>query len=248
VVFVPCYDNSVAGKYSAGGAFAYVNWANPSDAILPNNLGQYSTNYLKGRVVSAALYVRNVTPLLNRGGQLISFRTPDSTNAITAITGLNNIAEVMQLKGDGNAFSHDASDGKWKTLHYHKSDPSDYDYQGGSYPQNTAYCMGFLASAPTTSLQTFEYEFVEIIESIGVMDTNAAALYGTTTTTPSIHTQAVEGRIVSHQKKAAYQTLPTLTWVSDAANAVKTTIDESRAAFGAVKGAVSSAMELAAGL
>jgi len=248
-VFSPTYaSNSIAGKYSPGGALAFLDWANASNAYVPTNFtsAQMVASYVKGRVVAAALYIRNVTPLLNRGGQLTLFRQPDGQNVTAATSGYNSYGEINNLKVTGHAFAPDASSGKWSMIEYVKSDPSDYDFHGANYPQNTGYCVGAIAVAPNATPQTYEYEWVQICEFIGGQDSANAQIPGTSPSVASVHVVPVENRIVALQHTTAHQTKDALGKMTGIANTVKTVVDEGKAAFTALKSTATSVMEFAA--
>jgi hypothetical protein len=163
-----------------------------------------------------------------------------------ATSGYNSLAEINNLRAEGNAFSHDATDGKWKKIDYAKTDITDYDFVGADYPTNTGYSVGFIASSPTATPQTYEYEIVEIIECMGCIDNTNAPIPSLTTTPGSLHTQPVEARVVALQKTVSHNLAPVTSQLVAVSNTIKTVVDEGKAVYTAIRGAASSILEFAA--
>lgn len=250
ITVAPCYDNSsTCVEYSQSSATTHDAWTNHSPAtqamctVPAANLG---ASYMGARTVALALYIRNVTPLLNRGGQCIFVRGADGLSMRTALTGFNTLAEINAQRASGNAVSIDASTGRWHSFDYIKTDPTDYDYVHASFPAGTGFCLGAYATAPATSVQTFEWEIVHLCEYIGQFDNNAAVLPGTTPSNAHHMAPAVEARVVRAQTTPEHNLSSPLQKLQSGANFVTEVLNEGRAAYTAVKGAAGSILELAA--
>jgi len=132
-----------------------------------------SQSSLRGRTVAIGLKVRNVTPLMNRGGFCIGVETPGHS----FLTGL----QPNDILGFDQAETCD-SNGSWNSVVFNPIEADELDYYAlTQLPSNSTYavndpstktqlnyCLGFFISAPATSNpQQYEYEITGCYESVG---------------------------------------------------------------------------------
>jgi hypothetical protein len=190
-----CYSGGLtntAGTYTADGIVAttsaYTGNTFPDTPIpLPVGVGAAGTNSpfiptydqqdLQVRVVGAGLRVRNTTPLMQRGGTLIGIEEPNHST----ITGYTT---TQVLTFDQASFCDSVSTG-WCSVVWHPVVPEEYEFHTSAEflpfltPPNTGAALqrgpdllynqvlGFIASAPPSTPQTYEYEAVVIFEAKG---------------------------------------------------------------------------------
>ncbi len=153
------YAGIVLPTYSSGGVtctgsnspFNSAQSANPRD--------------LRTRVVACGLRCRNITPLLNRGGQLWGLESPthDQVDGMTQPQ-LTQFTEMGM--GDVN--------GSWNSVVYHPVDEDENDYfdgaelgTNGAPGQWSGRSLAFMASAPANDPQIYEFEVYGVYEFTG---------------------------------------------------------------------------------
>lgn len=145
-------------------------FAGPNTVFLnsPFLTANYSTNGLNFRSISCGLRVRNITPMLSRCGTLYALRG-NNDNAIPFNPFDQTIAD---LDITGNAWRCDTSGGKWSYVAWSPTDKDQMEYTNNSvsfdYTNSAlmARTIAFVAQAPHTAPQTYEFEIVEHFEVI----------------------------------------------------------------------------------
>jgi len=162
------FTNSVAVTNDAfGGAVAFSNINSPFAS------SEYNAAGIQSRHLSCGLRVRNITPMLSRAGTLYALKSPNDTN-LTAL-GFNSL--IADLDVTGNAWRCDTSGGKWSYLAWCPTDRDQMEFytsdsplsQDGSNIMNRN--LAFVAQAPSTAVQTYEFECVFHFEVVGVAST-----------------------------------------------------------------------------
>lgn len=91
------------------------SFANPIGSLGPNSpylTGAFGVSALKCRVSSCCLRIRNITPMLNRGGTLYALRSADDG----PLPGQDFNITIGELDVTGNSWRCDTSGGKWSYL------------------------------------------------------------------------------------------------------------------------------------
>jgi len=116
---------------------------------------------LSARLVGAGLRVRNVTPMLSRGGSCVGVESPNHIN-LTNYTFANVMAfdEAARITTTRDI---------WSSVVHHPQDDDDFDFLAstGSPGSIQFYYLGFCADAPASSPQTYEYECYAAYEAKG---------------------------------------------------------------------------------
>lgn len=173
------YVNNTVGAadgFGSGGFLASVGH--------PYLFTDFGATTLKGRVIGCALRIRNITPLLNRGGTAYVFRDPDGANLV--VVG-NTVASVQRFASQGCWAPGDTSGG-WSTVVYCKTDPADYDYYESYRPERTSNtCVGAYVTGFAGNAQTYEFEVCNIYELIGTTGAAWGVLPGAAINNDSHH-------------------------------------------------------------
>jgi len=199
-------DNSVAGGggilFSSGG-LAYGDFTNGSNAQTnsPYTPGSFGTGGNACRVNVCQLRVRNITPMLNRGGTLYSLRTPDESS----VTGLSTANAVQNLDPTGLSVRKDTSGQGWQTVTWIPRDRQQCEYNQTRQPVSVVNVaggrsIGFLAFSPGAAfIQTYEWEYISWVEIIASQNTTAYLVHGATVNEPHPDTLRVH-QVVYHLK------------------------------------------------
>lgn len=180
--------NIATATFSPGGAVnhdAFANGAALSSTNSPYIASAFATDNLNVRFNSCSVRVRNITPMLNRGGTLYAVRTtndqplnsPAAGSLNTLISELDTAGYAVRCKTDGSG---------WSTLSWVPTDQDQMEFTTTNVPfskaaSNFMQCnMGFIASAPgITFPQTYEYEWVTHCEIIAA-NNSTEQLHGAT--------------------------------------------------------------------
>lgn len=119
---------------------------------------------ISGRLVAAGLRVRNITPRLYAGGQLIGLESLAHSN----LTGLNISDALLQ----DTCSRLPAGDTAWKSVVWHPQDDDEFDFLGADeFGALQTVILGFGAQAPPvpdgTQAQIYEFEAVACFEALG---------------------------------------------------------------------------------
>lgn len=156
-----------------------VNWTDPTyaglvfantgtgvnNSFLPSPYAFPTTDTsIEGRLVAAGLRIRNVTPLLARGGTCAAGESQNHAD----LSGLNITNFMMMDTTERIQTSGEA----WQSVVYHPNDPSELEYYGletNTAPQFMNFILGFLAIAPsvTNATQLYEWEAYSVVEYKG---------------------------------------------------------------------------------
>jgi len=176
----PCgANNPLAAQmaFSPGGAITNDGFANPQTLFSnsPFLTADFGTALLNFRCISVGLRVRNITPLLSRCGTLYALRG----NNDQSITGQAFNQSIADLDVTGNAWRCDTSGSKWSYLAWAPTDKDQMEFTNQSVSfdltnsQLMARNLAFVAQAPSTSQQTYEWEIVvhfEVMSGVGSSD------------------------------------------------------------------------------
>jgi hypothetical protein len=151
------------------GSYVGNTFANAGTGV---NLTNMNTPYLEAsnaqsieaRLVGAGIRVRNITALLNRGGQLggVEMLNHTDMNGQTFATILlQDTAEVLPHAG-----------GEWNAVTFHPEDPQEINWNSSGTVQTnpSVYLNAFLGFAVSTTAanpQTFEFEVCAVYEAKG---------------------------------------------------------------------------------
>jgi hypothetical protein len=111
------------------------------------------------RLVAAGLRVRNVTPLLSRGGSLIGIETMNH-DPLTGLTIDGALLEDSSERCNTNSTN-------WNSVVFHPQQPSEISFNGPSVSVNF---MGFIAQSTAndgTVAQIYEWEAIVAVETKG---------------------------------------------------------------------------------
>jgi len=195
-------DSSVV-EFSAGGAFVYDAFGNASTSgtnspyanATFNSTGNLSRNNACG------LRIRNITPMLNRGGTCYALRSASDQRLTGAFSSI-----IANLDVTGNSKRCDTSGDRWNYLYWVPRDVDQTEFQPYAYTVADAVGtqifanLAFVAQAPAGTPQTYEWEYVcwsDIITTAASL-----AIHGATQNDPHIHTMK------AHQVIAALQARP----------------------------------------
>jgi len=120
---------------------------------------------IETRLVSCGLRVRNVTPMLNRGGSLVGIE--ELNHQSLQVNGFNLSISMME----DTAAAMSATSDDWQSVTYHPQSPTEISwYTGftayGVVPTNYDF-MGFIAQAPPSTPQTYEWQVTGCFEAKG---------------------------------------------------------------------------------
>jgi len=140
---------------------------------------EFSITGQQARMLSCGLRVRNITPMLNRGGTLFALKSP---NDAPLPTGVDFNTLIADLEVTGNLHRCDTSGDQWQTLAWSPRDkdqmeftpnPSSQDFSSGQMLRT----LCFIAQAPgaigvAANAQTYEFEAVFHFDYISVANSN----------------------------------------------------------------------------
>lgn len=170
-----CANNATSAFFAVNSpTLAADTFANPVVASRPNSpyaSGDFLASGLKSRISSCCLRVRNITPMLNRGGTLYAMRSPDDEPLPTGFFDV----QIGELDVTGNSWRCDTSGGKWSYLPWapRERDQMEFSITSGSVTANNngaqmQRTLAFVFQAPSLSFpQTYEYEYVMYVEILG---------------------------------------------------------------------------------
>jgi len=182
VVIAPfscCFNDTISATPTSPTVAAIATTAAYSGSTIPNytssGVAIGSTNSMfattqsesavEVRLVACGLRVRNVTPLLNRGGSIIGVETPAHDDITNQTFGQVNAYDQSGL-GDAS--------GNWNAVTWHPIRQSEYDFFNGAFigSNNTEvatnrHCLAFVATAPPSTPQTYEVEIYVVFETVG---------------------------------------------------------------------------------
>jgi len=179
------FSNQVAVTNDAfAGAIGFTNVNSPYANA------EFAASGLQARHLSCGLRVRNVTPLLDRAGTLYALKSPN--DYLLTGTAFNTL--IADLDVTGNSWRCDTSGSKWSYLAWTPTDRDQMEYRGNSSPVDQsatttmARTLAFVAQSPSTSPQTYEFEFVNHFEVIGT-DTTGDVLHSGTRGLSHLHVE-----------------------------------------------------------
>lgn len=150
-------------------------FANVQGVVAPNTpfaITDFGNLLLKSRITCCSLRIRNITPLLDRGGTLYAVRSPDDGS----LPAQNFDSIISEYDITGNSWRCDTSGGKWNYLSWAPRDMDQMEFTPNPVPtsdfglSNMARTMAFIAKAPGSLNefpQTYEWEFVVHGEVLG---------------------------------------------------------------------------------
>jgi len=175
LISTPFASNNPAAtylNYSNGGVLPYDNFTNPVAVAVTNSpytAAEFGTGLLNQRIASYSIRVRNITPMLNRGGTLFALKTANDYD-FNGAGGFNAI--IGQLDVTGNAIRCDTSGNEWQTLSWCPRDSDQFEYTSADRTVNFSNSgialtrnMAFVAQSPgpfgvgSTTAQTYEWEW-----------------------------------------------------------------------------------------
>lgn len=121
---------------------------------------------LTSRFVSCGLRVRNITPMLDRGGTLYALKSPNDY----LLPGATFNSLIADLDVTGNCWRCDTSGGKWSYLAWCPGDRDQMEFTNNSvaFDQTNSTLMArtlaFVAQSTPGIVQTYEWEIVEHFE------------------------------------------------------------------------------------
>jgi len=135
--------------------------------VAANTNSPYPSTYTREqvalRLVAAGLRIRNITPLLNRGGSLVGCETLGHQDIVGST--------LTALLNQDTAERCNSSSEEWTSVMWHPTDPRELQFLAASdipagYPSN-ANVLGFCFVAPVAIPQTYEWELVVAFEAKG---------------------------------------------------------------------------------
>jgi len=181
------HNNPGAGylSYSAGGAFAYDSGTNPSNVTLTNSpfdSGVFASSGILGRVSSCSIRVRNITPMLTRGGTLYALKSPND-DVLSVTAGFNDL--IGDLDHTGDSIRCDTSGNEWQTLSWCPRDSDQMEYAPSPLPLTMSGAvmirpLTFVAQAPgAANVQTYEWEWVTHFDVTAYSNSNQSIVGAT---------------------------------------------------------------------
>lgn len=176
VVVSPCAASDppgTVGLFSPGGANhnSFALGAAIGTTNSPYITAAFTNTNIQMRVNSCSLRVRNLTPVLNRGGTLFAFRTPNDTSVLTAPLPINQL--VTDLDASGHVCRCDTSGSHWSTISWCPTDIDQMEFVGSSVVASKITGVsalgniGFYCQAPSNiAVQTYEFEWINHVEII----------------------------------------------------------------------------------
>lgn len=162
--------------YTSGGftGTTFTNYVNPNVGTSSCNspyLSNFTDTAVGTRLVGCGLRVRNVTPLLNRGGSLIGLEELNHQSLSLA----SFSASTMMLEDIARPMS--STSDEWQSVVYHPQAPQEINwyYAFQAYPPtyvtgpyDTDF-LGFLATSNAVTPQTYEWQVVCAFEAKGTL-------------------------------------------------------------------------------
>lgn len=155
--------------YSAGSVVGHDSFTNGtafSQTSSPFTRATYSTSALQARPLSCSLRVRNITPMLSRGGTLYAVKSPQDTQ----LSAQPFDTLISDLDVVGHAQRCDTSGDGWQTISWCPRDVDQMEYVAAASAQNfnsaqMLRTIAFVAQAPgspttVANQQTYEWEAV----------------------------------------------------------------------------------------
>lgn len=162
----PAGSVNFSGSTFTGTAFAPASATGVFEANTDTPyFGIAANSIVQARLVGCGLRVRNTTPMLNRGGSLVGIEELNHQSLqLNAFT-----LQICMMEDTASPMA--ASSDAWKSVTYHPNNPIDIDWYtaAGSYA-NGPYIndfLGFIANAPPSTPQTFEWQVVAAFEAKG---------------------------------------------------------------------------------
>jgi len=178
----PFMVNNPAGnllQYTVGAALAYDGFSNGTNVSSTNSpyvIADFAAQGLNGRCSAMSLRVRNITPMLSRGGTLYALKSPN--DEILSCPTFNDA--IGDLDATGNAVRCDTSGGEWQTISWCPRDSDQFEY--GANPSALSFngslmtrTVAFVAQAPNVTIanqQTYEWEWVCHFDVIAFNNSN----------------------------------------------------------------------------
>jgi len=162
-------DANVAPVISTTNSYASTNVPtyNYTNVLIPAPNSPYdgSTGALRARLVACGVRVRNITPLMYRGGQVLLCESP--THGTLGNVNFSYINSFI-TSGSGNA------SGSWSSVVWHPMDSDEQDWRSGielgtniAPGQFSTWSLVAAASSTSSQAQIYEYQVYAVAEYVG---------------------------------------------------------------------------------